>query len=160
VGVEVLGLTEESRMPLRHLDANAKAIVNLANDIAREYELEYVGTEHILLAILRQNGGVGARVLHHLGVDEQRARAAVDKLVQRAKEDTWVFGRLPGSPHYRRVIELAIEEAGQLEAKKIGSEHLLLSLLREKGTTAQLALASLGVSLRTCREEVLRELNA
>lgn len=147
-------------MPLRRLNPDAKAIVNLANDIAHEYELEYVGTEHVLLAILRHDSGIGARVLRELGVDEQSARAEIDKLVQRAKEDTWVFGRLPGSPHYRRVIELAIEEATQLESNLIGSEHLLLALLREKDTTAQLALHNLGVRLRNCRAAILRELNA
>lgn len=145
-------------MPLRHFDANAKAIVNVANDIAHEYELEYVGTEHILLAILRHNGGVGARVLAKLGVDEQRARQTVDRLVQRAMEDTWVFGRLPGSPNYRRVVEIAIEEAGRLKANRIGSEHLLLALLHERGTVGQRALAGLGVTLKTCRDEIRREL--
>ena len=147
-------------MPLQHLDDDAKAIVKLANEIAHEYELEYVGTEHILLAILRHNGGVGARVLHKFGIDEAKARDMIDKLVQRAKEDTWVFGRLPGSPNYRRVIELAIEEATQYEAKLIGSEHLLLALLREKGTTGRMALVKLGMTLKACRQEVLRELNA
>jgi ATP-dependent Clp protease ATP-binding subunit ClpC len=144
-------------MPLRHLNADAKAVVKLANDIAHEYELEYVGTEHILLAILRHNGGLGAQFLEKLGIDEPKARAAVDDLVQRAKEDTWVFGRLPGSPNYRRVIELAIEEAGQFDSNLIGSEHLLLALLREKGTTGQAALARLGVTLKSCRAELLRQ---
>lgn len=88
------------------------------------------------------------------------ARAAVEDFVQSAKEDTWVFGRLPGSPNYRRVIELAIEEAAQLESKLIGSEHLLLALLHEKGTTGQRALAKLGVTLKSCRAEILRQLGA
>jgi ATP-dependent Clp protease ATP-binding subunit ClpA len=143
-------------MPMRHLDPNARVIVDLANDIAHEYELEFVGTEHILLAILRHNQGLGARVLKMLGVTEENARQTVDRLVERSKEDTWVFGRLPGSPHYRRVIEVAIEQANQLEAKQIGSEHLLLALLRERGTIAQKALAMLGVSFKKCREAVLR----
>ena len=119
-----------AKMPMQHLDSNARAIVKLADDIAHEYELDYVGTEHILLAILRHNQGLGARVLRELGVAEENARRAVDHLVQRSKEDTWVFGRLPGSPHYRKVIESAIEEANQLEAKLIGSEHLLCAAAR------------------------------
>ena len=146
-------------MPMQHLDADAKVIVNLANDIAYEFDREYVGTEHILLAILRHNGGLGARVLDKLGINEKRTRETVEQLVRRAKEDTWVFGRLPGSPNYRRVIELAIEEANQLESKQIGSEHILLALLRERGTAAQRALKILGVTLKTCRDEILRELN-
>ncbi len=132
----------------------------VAQEIAREFELDYVGTEHILLAILRHNQGVGARVLARLGVSEASARNKVDELMQRAKEDTWVFGRLPGSPHYRNVVALAIDEATQLEAKEIGSEHLLLGLLREEGSTAQSVLHDLGVTLRKCRAEVLKELSS
>jgi ATP-dependent Clp protease ATP-binding subunit ClpC len=139
---------------MQHLNADATAVVKLANDIAHEYEQEYVGTEHVLLAILRHNDCGGARILSSMGVDETRARDMVDKLVQRAKEDTWVFGRLPGSPNYRRVIELAIEEATRLNSKLIGSEHLLLGLLRERGTTGQAALAHLGVSYKSCRDQI------
>jgi len=147
-------------MPLRRLDADARAVVNLANDIAHEYEMEYVGTEHILLAILRHDDNVGARALHKLGVDEDKVRAAIDDMVQRAKEDTWVFGRLPGSPHYRNVIERAMEVAEQLESKSIGSAHLLLALYHDKESTAQRTLAGLGVTLKKCRDQVLRELAA
>ncbi len=147
-------------MPLRHLDGNAKTVVDLANDIAHEHGLEYVSTEHILLALLRHNAGLGARVLERLGVSEQKARKAIDQIVERSKEDTWVFGRLPGSPHYRKVIEIAIDEANQLESRQIGTEHLLLALLREKHTTAQQALTLLGLTLPRCREEILRELHA
>jgi len=142
------------------MNPDASKIVALANEIAHEYELEFVGTEHVLLAILRHNGGIGASVLAKFGITEEKARAVIDDLVQRSKEDTWVFGRLPGSPNYRRVIEHAIEEASQLEAKQIGSEHLLLGLLRETGTTGQQALAKLGVTLKNCREEILRQLSA
>lgn len=146
-------------MPLRSLNSDARAVVNLANDIAHEYELEFVGTEHVLLAILRHGSNVGARALNHLGVDEQKARIKIDELVQRAKEDTWVFGRLPGSPHYRNVIERAMEIADQLEAKLIGSEHLLLALFHNKESTAQQTLTSLGLTLKKCRDEVLRQLS-
>ncbi|MBU0637415.1 MAG: hypothetical protein KKB50_01015 [Planctomycetes bacterium] len=117
-------------MPFQHLDDHAKAIVKLANAIAQEYELEYVGTEHILLAIAQHEGGLGEKVLRAFDIDARRAREQVDELVQRDKEDTWVFGRLPGTPHFRNVMALAIDEATQLEARIIGSEHLLLALLR------------------------------
>lgn len=145
-------------MPLRRLDEDARAVVNLANDIAHEFELEYVGTEHILLAILRHDSNVGARVLRKFGLDEHKVRAAIDELFKRAKEDTWVFGRLPGSPHYRNVIERAMEVAEQLESKSIGSAHLLLALYHDKDSTAQRTLTGLGVSLKKCRDAVLREL--
>lgn len=145
-------------MPKQHLDADSKAIVELADVIAHEFEMEYVGTEHVLLAILRHGGGLGAAVLAKFGIDEAKARRKIEDLFRRDKEDTWVFGRLPGSPHYRNVIELAISEAEQLEAREIRSEHLLLALLREKHSTAYQALAALGVTLKSCRDEVLRHL--
>ncbi len=144
-------------MPHRRLDPNARSIVGLANDIAHEYELDYVSTEHILLAILRQNNSLGARALHKLGVTEDKARAKVDEFVQRGKEDTWVFGRLPGSPLYQNVIERAMEVADRLEAPLIGSEHLLLALFQDKESLARRVLTSLGVTLKKCRDEVLRE---
>ena len=98
-------------MPMPRLDADADAALKLANEIAHEFELEYVGTEHILLAILRHNGGLGPKILQAFKIDEARARAEIEKLMQRDKDDTWVFGRLPGSPHYKNVMALAIDEA-------------------------------------------------
>ena len=146
-------------MPLKRLDDNARTIVSLANEIAHEYELEYVSTEHILLAILRHNNSVGARALYSLDVDELKARNKVDELVRRSKEDTWVFGRLPGTPHYQNVIERAMDVAEQLEAPAIGSEHLLLALFYERDCLAAQALASLGVSHKKCRDAVLKALS-
>ncbi len=147
-------------MPLRRLDEEARAVIALANDIAHEYELEYVGTEHVLLAILRHGDNVGARVLARLGVDEDKVRGLVEEIAQREKEDTWVFGRLPGSPHYRSVIERALETAEQLESQSIGTAHLLLALYYDRESTAQRALSALGIPLRKCRDLVLRELAA
>jgi ATP-dependent Clp protease ATP-binding subunit ClpC len=146
-------------MTYPQLDKNAAQIVKtVAQQIAYEFELDYVGTEHILLAILRAGEGVGAKVLKAFNVSEDGAHTTVEEVLKRDMEDTWVFGRLPGSPHYRNVLAYAIDEATQLEAKHIGSEHLLLALLREEGSTAQRVLAKLGVTLKNCREEVLRQL--
>ncbi len=146
-------------MQLRRLDNHARAIIDLANEIAREFELEYVGTEHVLLAVLRHGDNVGARALCRLGVDEDKARAQIDALYQRAKEDTWVTGRLPGSPHFRNVIERAMDVAEQLESNHIGSEHLLLALYHEQENTGLNALSSLGITHKKCRDAVLAELN-
>ncbi len=146
-------------MPLRRLAADARAVVDLANEIAHEFELEYVGTEHILLAILRHNDNAGANALRSLGVDEDQVRTKLDELIRRAKEDTWVLGRLPGSPHYRNVIERAMEVAEQLESQSINSAHLLLALFHDKESTAQRTLIGLGIGLKKCRDAVLRELS-
>lgn len=147
-------------MPLRRLAPDARTVVDLANEIAHEFELEYVGTEHILLAILRHHDNVGARALESLGVNEDRVRTALDEIFQRAKEDTWVFGRLPGSPHYRNVIERAMEVAEQLESKSITCAHLLLALYHDQQSAARRILTSQGVGLKKCRDAVLRELAA
>lgn len=146
-------------MSLPTLDADADFVLKkLSQDVAREFDLEYVGTEHVLLAILRHNKGVAAKVLSSFGITEPKARLEVERMIAKDMEDTWVFGRLPGSPHYRNVIALAISEAEQLESKSISTEHLLLALLREEGSTAQRVLAKLGITLKTCRTEVLKHL--
>jgi ATP-dependent Clp protease ATP-binding subunit ClpC len=146
-------------MTYPQLDKDAARIVKrVAQKIAYEFELDYVGTEHILLAILRHGAGIGAAVLGRFGITEDRARTTVEEVLKRDMEDTWVFGRLPGSPHYRNVLAHAIDEATQLESKQIGSEHLLLALLREQGSTAQRVLGKLGVTLKRCRAEVLKQL--
>lgn len=147
-------------MPLQHLDADADEVMKSAQTIAREYELDYVGTEHVLLAILSKSDCVGARVLVNLGVDQTKARAAVDELIQKSKEDTWVLGRLPGSPHFKNVIVLAIEEATQLESKSVGTEHLLLALMREQGCVADRALNALGVTIKSAKAAIVRQLES
>lgn len=146
-------------MPYPRLDADAEQVVKkLSQEIAQEQGLDFVGTEHILLAILRHNRGVSAEVLREFGISEERARREIERLMKKDKEDTWVLGRLPGSPHYRNVMALAIDEATQLESQHIGSEHLLLGLLREKGSTAQRVLDKLGLTLEKCRQKILSRL--
>lgn len=136
------------------LSPRMNRVIKLAEAIAREYEQEYVGTEHVLLAIAREGTGLGASILTHAGADEQRIREEVDKLVKASLEDTWVFGRLPGSPHFRNVIARAIEEARELKGKIVCTEHLLLALLAEKGCVAQAALKQLGFTSKAVREQV------
>lgn len=147
-------------MPLQHLDADADEVMKSAQQIAREYDLDYVGTEHVLLAILRNGECMGARLLSALGVDEAKGRAAVDELIQKSKEDTWVLGRLPGSPHFKNVIVLAIEAATKLESKNVGTEHLLLALMREQGCVADRALNALGVTIKSATDEIVRQLGS
>lgn len=138
-----------------HLSSRVDKVVKLANSIAREYEQEYVGTEHILLAIAGEGTGVGARILSQRGATQDKIRAEVEKIVRSRMEDTWVFGRLPGSPHFKNVVARAIEEARALDSKEVCTEHLLLGLLAEKGCTAQQALRALGLTAREVRQDVL-----
>jgi ATP-dependent Clp protease ATP-binding subunit ClpC len=124
-------------------------VVKLANAIAREYELDYVGTEHILLAISREGGGLGAKILVERGLTEAKLKAEVDRITQKSMEDTWVFGRLPGTPHFRNVVAVALDEAERLQAGLLRTEHLLLALLKEEGSVAYNALHSLGCDYKT-----------
>ena len=129
-------------------------VIKLANEAAREYEQEYVGTEHVLLAIQREGTGVGAKVLAKRGITAERLREEIDKLVKRRLEETWVFGRLPGTPHFKNVVAVAIEECQLLGAKEVCTDHLLLGLLKERGSVAHKALKSLGLSFADARADV------
>jgi ATP-dependent Clp protease ATP-binding subunit ClpC len=130
-------------------------VIKIANQIAREYEREYVGTEHVLLAIAREGKGVGAGVLkkHHLS--EDIIREEVDKLIKKQLEETWVFGRLPGTPHFKNVVAQAINQCQQLEAKEVCTQHLLLALLTEKGSVAYKALGALKLTYDQAKADVL-----
>ena len=129
-------------------------IIKIANEVAREYDQEYVGTEHVLLAIQREGQGMGAAVLEKRGLTEQRLRAEIDKLAKKQLEETWVFGRLPGTPHFKNVVAVAIEQCQDLGAKLVCTEHLLLGLLKEQGSVAHKALANLGLTLKDAREDI------
>lgn len=139
-----------------HLSRRVDHVIKLANSIAREYEQEYVGTEHVLLAIAREGTGMGARILRDQAVSEEKISAEISKLIKASLEDTWVFGRLPGTPHFKNVIAHAIEAAREIKSKEVCTEHLLMGLLAEKGSVAYAVLKALGISTRVVREEVLK----
>jgi ATP-dependent Clp protease ATP-binding subunit ClpC len=139
-----------------HLSRRVDHVIKLANEIARGFDQEYVGTEHVLLAIAREDTGLGARVLRSHGISEGKIDAEVRRLLKESLEDTWVFGRLPGTPHFRNVIAQAIEEARGLKSKAVCTEHLLLGLLAEKGSVAHNVLKTLGLNAKMVREAVIR----
>ena len=130
-------------------------VIKIANRIAREYDLEYVGTEHVLLAIEREGTGIGATVLAKRGITADKLRDEVDKLVKKQLEETWVFGRLPGTPHFKNVVAIAIRQCQELEDKEVCTQHLLLALLKERGCVAYKALKNLGLSSDVVQADVL-----
>ncbi len=143
-------------MPMyEQLSKRVDKVFKLANQIAREYELDYVGTEHVLLAINQEGTGLGAEILRRCGITHEKLKGEIDKLIRASLEDTWVFGRLPGTPHFRNVVALAIEEARTLKNREVCTEHLLLGLLDEKGCVAQKALKGLGLTAKQVREEIV-----
>lgn len=131
-------------------------VIKLANRIARDYDQEYVGTEHMLLAILQEGTGLGARVLADRGVTSDQLRGEVDSLMRKQMEETWVFGRLPGTPHFKNVMAGAIKACQKDNAKEVCTEHVLLALAGERGCIAQKALRALGVS----HDDLLHDLAA
>ncbi len=131
----------------------------LANQEAQRFNHEYIGTEHILLGLVKEGSGVGANVLKNLEVDLRKVRLEVEKLVKSGPE-TVTMGKLPQTPRAKKVIEYAIEEARNLNHNYVGTEHLLLGLLREQDGVAAQVLMNLNLRLEDVREEVLNLLGA
>ena len=121
-------------------------VIKTARTLARQADQEYLGTEHLLLAIRQEDEGVAARLLDRFDVDEHRLRAQLTRLASKSMEETWVFGRLPGSPHLKSVIAAAIELAQRMGSGEVWSEHLLLAMLKEQGSIACSALNKLGMT--------------
>ena len=137
----------------------ARKVMALANQEAQRFNHDYIGTEHILLGLVKEGSGVGANVLKNLGVDLRKVRLEVEKLVKSGPEMV-TMGKLPQTPRAKRVIEYAIEEARNLNHNYVGTEHLLLGLLREQDGVAAQVMISLGLKLEDVREEVLNLLGA
>ncbi len=137
----------------------ARKVMALANQEAQRFNHEYIGTEHVLLGLVKEGSGVGANVLKNLDVDLRKVRLEVEKLVK-SGPDMVTMGKLPQTPRAKKVIEYAIEEARDLNHNYVGTEHLLLGLLREHEGVAAQVLMNLGLKLEEVREEVLNLLGA
>jgi len=137
----------------------ARKVMALANQEAQRFNHEYIGTEHILLGLVKEGSGVGANVLKNLGVDLHKVRIEVEKLVK-AGPDMVTMGKLPQTPRAKKVIEYSIEEARNLNHNYVGTEHLLLGLLREQDGVAAQVLMNLKLQLDDVRGEVLKLLGA
>ena len=137
----------------------ARKVMALANQEAQRFNHEYIGTEHVLLGLVKEGSGVGANVLKNIDVDLRKVRLEVEKLVK-SGPDMVTMGRLPQTPRAKKVIEYAIEEARNLNHNYVGTEHLLLGLLREQDGVAAQVLMNLNLKLDEVREEVLNLLGA
>ncbi len=132
----------------------ARKVMQLANQEAQRFNHEYIGTEHVLLGLVKEGSGVAANVLKNLDVDLRKIRLEVEKIVQ-SGPDMVTMGKLPQTPRAKKVIEYAMEEARNLNHNYVGTEHLLLGLLREQEGVAAQVLMNLGLKLEDVREEVL-----
>jgi len=135
----------------------ARQVVVLAQDEARSLNHNYIGTEHLLLGLLREEEGVGASVLESLGVTLEEVRAQVARIV--GQGDDVMSGQIPFTPRAKKVLELSLKEALRLGHNHIGTEHLLLGLARENQGVASRILLDFGVDAERVRDEVLRFLS-
>src|SRR5438874_4566196 len=132
----------------------ARKVMQLANQEAQRLNHEYIGTEHILLGLVKEGSGVAANVLKNLDIDLRKIRLEIEKIVQ-SGPDMVTMGKLPQTPRAKKVIEYSIEEARNLNHNYVGTEHLLLGLLREQEGVAAQVLMNLGLKLEDVRKEVL-----
>ncbi len=135
----------------------ARRVLTLAQEEARQFNHSYIGTEHLLLGLVREEEGVAAKVLINLGADLTKIRSAVEFTMGRGEKPSG--GEIGLTPRAKRVIELAIDEARHLGHSYIGTEHLLLGLLREGGGVAVSILDSFGINVEQVRAEVVKVLS-
>ena len=129
----------------------ARKVLTLAQEEAQRFNHNYIGTEHVLLGLVREGEGVAAKVLSNLGVELNKVRAAVEFIIGRGERAA--RGEIGLTPRAKKVIELAVDEARHLNHNYIGTEHLLLGIMREGEGVAAGVLESLGVNLDRVREE-------
>jgi len=132
-----------------------RKVMYLAREEAGRLQHDYIGTEHLLLGLIREGEGIAANVLTNLGLDLEVIRQTVESMVA-APGSTLTLGEIPFTPKAKRVLELAIEEARQLGHNYVGTEHLLLGLIREGEGVAARVLQELGVDRKKVRDETLR----
>jgi len=132
-----------------------RRVIYFARDEASRLQHDYIGTEHLLLGIVREGEGIAAKVLGKMDLDFEQIQQAVESMVK-SSGGTLTIGEIPFTPRAKRVLELAIEEARLLGHNYVGTEHLLLGLIREGEGVAAQVLAELGVDRKRVREEVLK----
>src|SRR6185503_15986399 len=140
--------------PFDRFNDRAKRVLALAQDEAIRFNHNYIGTEHLLLGLVREGEGVAARVLDSLGVELSKARSSVEFIIGRG-DSTTAPSEITLSPRTKRVIELAIDEARKLGHSHVGTEHLLLGIVREGGSIGAGVLQDFGLALEKVREQVI-----
>lgn len=148
----------ENRDRFNKFTERARKVLTLAQEEAQRFQHNYIGTEHLLLGLVSEGEGVAAKVLTNLGVQLGDVRRAVEYIIGRG--DRVAPGDIGLTPRAKKVIELAVDEAKLLKHQYIGTEHLLLGLVREGGGIAAGVLESMGVKLEQVRTETLKVLQS
>jgi len=153
-------LAERRKMPgIDRFDKftnRARKVLHLAQEEAQRLQHNYIGTEHLLLGLIREGEGVAAIVLNNLGIDLEKVRSSVESIIGRGNRV--VTGELGLTPRAKKVIELAVDEARRLNHHYIGTEHLLLGLVREGEGIAAGVLVNQGVKLEQVRLQTMQVL--
>jgi ATP-dependent Clp protease ATP-binding subunit ClpC len=137
----------------------ARKVIILAKEEAKRFNHDYIGTEHILLGLIREGEGVAASVLEKMGLSLENIRLEIEKLVQPGPT-TQIIGDLPFTPRSKKALELSAEEAHALGHNYIGTEHILLGLIREEEGVASQVLINLGLDLETVRNKIMEVLGS
>jgi len=135
----------------------ARRVVVLAQEEARKFNHNYIGTEHILVGLIREDGGVAAKGLESLGISLDAVRQQIEEIVGIGEQAP--SGHVPFTPRAKKVLELSLREALQLGYDYIGTEHILLGLIREGDGVAAQVLVTLGADLNQVRQEVIQRLH-
>lgn len=133
----------------------ARKILRFAREEAEKLNSEFIGTEHMLMGLIREDGGVASDVLKKLQVDLEQVRKEVEKMIAPPKEAPAYRGQLPFSPRAKKVLELSAEQALELNSETIGTEHLLLALVLENEGIAAQVLINMGLDLARVQQAVL-----
>jgi len=145
-------------MEMNNFTPRAQQVLALARKEADRFNHNYVGTEHLLLGLIKLGQGVAVNVLQKMGLELETVRMEVEKQIGTGPE-TKMVGNIPYTPRVKKVLALAQKEAKQLNHNYVGTEHILLGLLREGEGAAARILKSLDVDIERCRNEILRELD-
>src|SRR6204780_4036092 len=143
---------------MNNFTPRAQQVLALARKEADRFNHNYVGTEHLLLGLIKLGQGVAVNVLQRMGLDLEAVRMEVEKQVG-AGPETKVVGNIPYTPRVKKVLALAGKEAKSLNHSYVGTEHILLGLLREGEGVAARVLKNLEVDIERTRNEILRELD-
>jgi ATP-dependent Clp protease ATP-binding subunit ClpC len=135
----------------------ARRVVVLAQDEARRLDHNYIGTEHILLGLIHEGEGVAAKALESLGISLDAVRQQVEEIIGQGQQAP--SGHIPFTPRAKKVLELSLREALQLAHNYIGTEHILLGLIREGDGVAAQVLVKLGADLNRVRQQVIQLLH-
>src|SRR5215472_7903860 len=150
------GRKEGDRDRFDKFTKRARKVLRLAQEEAQRLGHDYIGTEHLLLGLVREGEGVAANVLNNLGVELDKVRSKVEALIGRGNQV--ILGEIGLTPRAKKVIELAVDEARRLSHHYIGTEHLLLGMIREGHGIGAGVLQELGVDLEKVRAETMRVL--